>query len=162
MSHIIHVPTVRKNFHNLYSDIENQQKPNYAHLALITTLFTLSVYFCASSSYLNSHKKTDIHQWASVARDALSAAECLAKPTLETLQSICLLAHHIIPNVGSISAIRILTATILHLARTLSIHLIDSLSNKKLREVGGVDWAEVEVKRRVWWHIASTDWYESI
>ena len=158
MVHLVHVPTVRKHLHTFYNDMEDQQSPNFAHLALITTIFTLSAYFCSSASALNTHRKSDIHQWAALARHALSAAECLANPSFETLQSICLILHHIIPNVGSISAVRILTVTVVSLARTLSIDRVDSTSNKKLREGRVINWAEIEVKRRVWWHIVSIDW----
>lgn len=159
MYHIIHVPTVRKHFDSLCTSIQGHEKLNYAHVALIFTLFTLSAYLSSPMSEIIHPEQPEVHAWAAVARNALSVADCLAHPTLETLQSICLIGQYIMPNVGSISAMRILGATMIHSARTLLLHRVDTPSNKKRRKGIEVDWAEIEVKRRIWWHIASTDWY---
>lgn len=92
------------------------------------------------------------------AQDALSAANCLANPTIETIQSLIFISQHLMPNIGAIATLRTLTATVTHTARTLGLHQTDSDTNKKRRENARVDWAELEVKRRIWWHICSTDW----
>jgi hypothetical protein len=62
------------------------------------------------------------------------------------------------PNIGAIATLRTLVATVTHSARALGLHQIDSDANKKRRENVEVDWVEIEVKRRIWWHICSTDW----
>jgi hypothetical protein len=159
--HIIHVPTVERQFDNLYTKLEQNQQPDYGHLALISTLFALSAYFSSSSAGLfNDIPDQMLHcrRWTLLSQDALSAANCLATPTLETIQSLILISQHLMPNIGAIATLRTLTATIIHTARAMSLHQVDSPKNKKLRQNTKVDWVEIETKRRLWWHITSTDW----
>ncbi|PVH76458.1 hypothetical protein DL98DRAFT_292932 [Cadophora sp. DSE1049] len=159
--HIIHKPTVRKLFDTLYTDIEMGRMPDYGHLSLIATLFALSAYFCGHTSGLYfkpSEAMNYSRRWTLLAQEALSAANCLANPTVETLQSLILIAAHMMANIGAIATLRTLSATIMHAARTMSLHTLDTPRNKKLRESTTVDHVDLEVKRRLWWHIASTDW----
>jgi hypothetical protein len=92
------------------------------------------------------------------AQEALSAANCLANPTIETLQSMIFISQLLMPNVGAIATLKTLSATITHTARAIGLHQVDSDANKTRRASSQVDWAELEVKRRLWWHICSTDW----
>jgi hypothetical protein len=160
--YIIHVPTVRKQFDELYMCLESNQLPNYGHLALISTIYAICAYFSSPSTDLcfkNAEGTSYCHRWTLLAQEALSAANCLSNPTLETLQSLLLISQHLIPNVGALASLKTFIATATHAARALSLHQTDSVSNKRQRENMEVDWAEVEVKRRIWWHITSTDWY---
>ena len=43
---------------------------------------------------------TDADLLSHSAQDALSAANCLANPTIETLQSLIFMAQHLMPNLG--------------------------------------------------------------
>jgi hypothetical protein len=160
--YVIHVPTVRRQFDDLYNCLESNQLPNYGHLALISTLYAICAYYSSSSSEIFS-KHTDAlsccHRWTLLAQEALSAANCLSNPTLVTLQSLLLITSHLVPNCGALASLRTLIATSTHVARALSLHQTDSVSNKLQRKNMEVDWVEVEVKRRIWWHITSTDWY---
>lgn len=158
---VIHVPTVERQFNNLYLQLEQNQQPDYGHLALISSLFSLSAYFSSPSSGLFTDIPDQIansRRWVLLAQDALSAADCLATPTLETLQCLVLVAQHLMPNIGAIATFRTLTATIVHTARALSLHQTDSATNIKRRANTKVDWVELEIKRRIWWHVTSTDW----
>jgi hypothetical protein len=159
--YIIHVPTVRKQFNDLYTSLESNQQPNYGHLALISAIYAISAYYSPpSSNFYFKHNEGILccYQWATLAQEALSAANFLSEPTLETLQSLALITQHLIPNCGSLASLRTLIAIETHTARVLSLHQVDSDSNKHQRQNMEVDWAEVEVKRRIWWHITSTDW----
>ena len=124
--HIIHVPTVRKHFDNLYTAIEDRQEPEYGPLALISTLYALTAYFSSQSSDLFFNYTESMpycYKWTLLyvtslfspscasgnadddlphisAQDALSAANCLACPTIETLQSLIYIAQHLMPNIG--------------------------------------------------------------
>ncbi|KAG0645374.1 transcription factor [Hyphodiscus hymeniophilus] len=162
--HIIHIPTVRRHFDKLYIDIENNQQPEYGPLALISTLYALTAYFSSEASNLSfKHSDSMIYcqKWTLLAQDALSAANCLANPSVETLQSLIYIAQHLMPNIGAIATLRTLSSTITHTARALGLHQLDSEANRKLRENTQVDWVDIESKRRIWWHICSTDWIMS-
>ncbi|KAH7370091.1 hypothetical protein BKA65DRAFT_602631 [Rhexocercosporidium sp. MPI-PUGE-AT-0058] len=161
MYHVIHVPTVWKRFDSLYTSIETGQNPDHAHLALIVTLFALSAYFSTEASGLYfKHSESMIYsrRWTILAQEALSATNCLAEPSIETLQSLILISQHMMANIGAIATLRTLSATIMHTARTMSLHTLDTARNKRQRENSVVDYVDLEVKRRIWWHIVSTDW----
>jgi hypothetical protein len=99
------------------------------------------------SNLLKTHPIiTDADLKSPSAQDALSAANCLASPSIETLQSLIFIAQHLMPNIGAIATLRTLAATVMHTARAVGLHKIDSPSSKKRREHIQVDWAELEVK----------------
>lgn len=120
--HIIHVPTVRKHFDKLYTDIESHEQPEYGPLALISTLYALTAYFSSKSSGLffrHTESTSYCHKWTLLyehhpssssassadeeylsAQDALSAANCLSSPTIETLQTLIFISQHLMPNIG--------------------------------------------------------------
>ncbi|KAK0106282.1 hypothetical protein ONS96_003922 [Cadophora gregata f. sp. sojae] len=159
--HLIHKPTVRRLFDTLYTKIDMGEMPDFGHLSLIATIFALSAYFCSPSSGLyfkSSEAMNYSRRWTKLAQEALSAANCLAHPTVETLSALILIAGHMMANIGAIATLRTLSVTIMHTARTMSLHTLDTSRNKKLREDTTVDHVDLEVKRRLWWHIASTDW----
>ncbi|XMA13950.1 hypothetical protein WAI453_006741 [Rhynchosporium graminicola] len=158
--HVIHVPTVKVRFDAVYNSIEMSQSPNHSHLALISTIFALSAYFSTATSRMYfKHSEAMFHsrRWTILAQEALSASNCLAEPNIETLQSLILISQHMMANIGAIATIRTLSATIIYAARTMSLHTIDAARTKKLRENTVVDYVDLEVKRRLWWHIVSTD-----
>lgn len=160
--HIIHVPTVRNIIDIVYTLLEIGQRPRHDHIALLSTIFALSVYFGSSASTLqfeSADPKTLFYQLILVAQQTLSDANYIARPTIETLQSVILIAAYLIPNMGPMSIFRTLMASALQGALQLSLHQIDSATNRRMRENTDVDWGIIESKRRIWWHLASTDWY---
>ncbi|KAM3068405.1 hypothetical protein ACMFMG_009541 [Clarireedia jacksonii] len=150
--HLIHVPTLERHFTTLYDDIEGKQQPQYDILALVSTVFALATFFQESQLLAISRR------WTLLAQTALCAANYVTYPTLETTQSVLLIAQHLLPNVGGIATFRVLFSTAMHSARSLAFDRVDSAINKKRREGTRIDYVELETKRRVWWHITSTDW----
>jgi hypothetical protein len=127
----------------------------------MSTIFASSAFFCSSSSKLFYDRDDAVahsRRLSLLAQDALTAANCLSQPTIETLQSLIILTQWLMPNIGAIATLRTLSSTLMHTARSMGLHLTDSPENKRWRVQNQVDWIEVEVKRRIWWHITSTDW----
>ncbi|PYI02608.1 hypothetical protein BO78DRAFT_432729 [Aspergillus sclerotiicarbonarius CBS 121057] len=42
----------------------------------------------------------------------------------------------------------------------MRIHCLDSPKAREKRRINGCDGVEIEVQRRIWWHMVSSDWYE--
>ncbi len=159
--HVIHVPTVKKIFHTLYSNVEQNQLPDPGHLSLISAIFAVSAYFASPTAKLyfkDTESKVMCRRWTLLAQDALSAADCLSQPTIETVQALILISNHLFPNTGALATIRILTSVVVYAAQGLSLHLTDSEANKRKRLNTQVDWVDIEVRRRLWWHVVATDW----
>ncbi|RDW59586.1 hypothetical protein BP6252_12673 [Coleophoma cylindrospora] len=160
--HILHMPTIRRMNDLIYDALDQNQLPQHRHLALVSAVFGLSAYFGYSSPtflFKGPDAKEYSYRWTSLAQAALSAANFINIPSLETIQAALLLAQHVLPNVGAIATFRTFAATAMHSARSLMIHQLDSPTNQRRRQNNpNVDWVDIELKRRLWWHIASTDW----
>ena len=160
---VIHLPTFENHAKNVYTNLESGQIPNLGHLAIVATVFALSAYYFSPSGKLpfDGHEaRTNAFLWFNLARSALQAANFIAMPTVETIQSVILISHHMLFGIGAIEIYKVLLSTALQACRTLKFHLIDSTANREKREkdaVGAIDYASLEIKRRVWWHIVSTD-----
>lgn len=77
---------------------------------------------------------------------------------MESIQVVLLIAQHLLPNIGGIATFRVLFTTAMHSARSLGFDQIDSTQSKKRRAGKALNYVELETKRRIWWHIVSTDW----
>jgi len=149
---LVHIPTVRSMLDAVYTQLENNQQPRPDHIALLSTIFALSAYFTRPLSRFHFNgieAKNFSYQWIFVAQRALIAANYIDEPTVETLQSVILIAQHILPNIGAMATSKTLMASALLGAQHLSLHRLDSPANKKLRESTPVDWVDLEVKRRI-------------
>lgn len=151
-----------RNFDKVYDCLESNQSPCYSHVALVATIFGIVAYITpnrpSSVPFESPEAMACVISWLSLAKEALAAANYRSVPTIETIQSLLLLCLHLLVNVGNLTTFKALMGLILHMARSLSLHQVDSPRNKRQRHGVEVDWAELEVKRRIWWHLASTDW----
>jgi hypothetical protein len=155
--HIIHVPTTRQQLLGIYASLEACRKPTSSHLALVTTTLAVAVYFrpkLLETAAVREQEKGSCMKWSLLAQRALSEANHLTSPSLESLQATIIMTQFL-PNYGQNTSF---TATLAHTAHMLQLHKVDSVRNRKLREETGYDAVELEVKRRIWWYIAGTDW----
>lgn len=155
--HIIHVPTTRQQLLGIYASLEACRKPTSSHLALVATTLAVAVYFRSKlleTAAVSEQEKGSCMKWSLLAQRALSEANHLTSPSLESLQATIIMTQFL-PNYGQNTSF---TATLTHTAHMLQLHKVDSVRNRKLREETGYDAVELEVKRRIWWYIAGTDW----
>jgi hypothetical protein len=69
-----------------------------------------------------------------------------------------MLAHLCTQIEGFAGSFGILAMSGLQMARTMGIHRLDSPHFREERRRNGADMVDVELKRRVWWHIVASDW----
>ncbi|THV55382.1 hypothetical protein BGAL_0009g00320 [Botrytis galanthina] len=150
--HICHIPTLESHLNRLYDDLDQNLQPRNDHVALLSAVFALSVYFQGAEPL------SETHRWTLLAQRALCAANFIAKPTIESIQAVLFIAQHLLPNIGGIATFRVLFTTAMHSARSLGFDHLDSTQSKKRRVGKELNYVELETKRRIWWHIVSTDW----
>ncbi|KAL2810737.1 hypothetical protein BJX63DRAFT_422835 [Aspergillus granulosus] len=78
--------------------------------------------------------------------------------SVRALQTLMNLAHLCVQIEGLIGNFGILSVTALRMARSMNIHRLDSAPYRGQRRENGADMAELEVKRRIWWHMVASDW----
>lgn len=164
MYHFLHVPTLRRQLRETYEQLGRDVLPAPSVLALICAIFALSTYFSRQSTLSSENlgrPGDDAHgDFVSLTSRALAEARHLDHPSLESMQAVLLLSSSLLLNMGMITnnGFRVLLTAMFTSAQALLIHNVDSPKNEKLRQKTGYDRVELEMKRRIWWHIASSDW----
>ncbi|CAD6446006.1 66310165-71bb-4297-b1b6-a86131eefc64 [Sclerotinia trifoliorum] len=142
--HIIHIPTLESHLDRLYDDLEQNKQPQYGHLALLSAVFALSVYFQGVEPLSTTRRLTLL------AQKAMCAANYIGKPTIESIQAVLLIAQHLLPSIGGIATFRVLFTIAMHSARSLGFDQLDSAQSKKRRDGKQLNYVELEIKRRIW------------
>ncbi|KAL2219659.1 hypothetical protein M432DRAFT_545861 [Thermoascus aurantiacus ATCC 26904] len=86
----------------------------------------------------------------------------LTKPPVpastEALQSYTILAHLLAQIDGFSGTFNLVMMSSLRTAREMRIHRLDTPRNREGRRRTGADMVDIEIKRRMWWHLVSSDW----
>ncbi|KAF3482538.1 C6 zinc finger domain-containing protein [Arthroderma uncinatum] len=144
-----------------YQQVGAGLMPNLSVLALVCVVFALSKYFASSTSAFqgsDTSRDKSHQEYVEMASRALAETGHLENPTIESIQAVLLAGTCLLGNTGAIRSARVLAAAMYMSAQALSLHQVDSPKNKRLRQKGPYNKLELEIKRRIWWHIASTDW----
>jgi hypothetical protein len=167
----IHVPLARSSISDFYlrTLTDREHRPvDTPCAAFILGICATSAFFwtkdagaAASCSRLFGSEDDAARQaglWLGVAWDLLDRARRAApcSGSLLEVQALMVLSDLLYNTEGCSTRFRDLHGRTLAVAREISLHLIDADSGR----TGSIEDESLgEVKRRVWWHIASTDWY---
>ncbi|OJJ76875.1 hypothetical protein ASPBRDRAFT_201952 [Aspergillus brasiliensis CBS 101740] len=95
--------------------------------------------------------------WRNAALDILEFSKRTAAASMEDLQATIVISYVIYNSEGFSPMFRSLHSNMIMMARDLSLHKTDS-PRRKGETNPPPSQIEVDVKRRIWWHIAATDW----
>jgi hypothetical protein len=157
MFHVIHTPTVMAQSECIYTALSDQRMPSLSHLALMCAMLASSNYFSTPAPNLHSkaENSNDLSgKWTSLALIALSESDYLNNPTIESIQAMIILTHALSNPRGA----ALWSGIIVNLGHCMRLHQLDSRKNQTHRVNSETDAVDLEIKRRVWWHIASSDW----
>lgn len=158
--HIFHGPSLRNDMRSIYDDIQrNAPVVNVQKLSVVAVILASAAYFWYPDPevpFSAEDARAASLTWTSLAERALKEAQHDSQPSIETLQASILMSQYL-PAAASISK-RAYLAGALRSARLLGLHQTDSRRNCRHRMESEHNLVELEVKRRVWWHIVFTDW----
>lgn len=163
VQHLIHGPTARRSIRHLYRKLQlGEQVEANDTVLLLTTLTSIVAYWGLSenTSSVFGSKQQAINVavlWLRVALDVLEHVRRTASASLETVQAgiiVVFLIYHI---EGFSPKVRAIVYATLSIAKDLGMHRTDD-PNFLPPEESQLDIVDREMKRRVWWHLASTDW----
>jgi len=164
---ILHVPTTRCWLRELYVDLHACCIPSATRLAFFLSIFASSAYL--SKDQLQPEPATLGGRSLAAAPSELwfgHAVSLLTRPPVppstQALQAYTGLAYLCSQLEGLTESFGILTIFTLQMSRSMKIHLLDSPRCREERQKNGADMVDVEVKRRLWWHLASSDWFVTI
>lgn len=158
LHHVVHIASVRDLIEDLYNQLSLgfNIKPNY--VALVLSIF-------ASTAYMLSSQTTDVHftnqfnatkcafVWSKAALNVLEHSNRSTPGSIEDIQAAIILSFVVFNFEGFTMRFRSLNSRALTMARDISLHRIDA-DVEKSRERP----LDLEIKRRVWYHLVSTDW----
>lgn len=157
---VIHLPTVRQKLSNFYTALHHQQPVEVGFVALLLAI-------CASIGFWDRHLDVSSTSFVMMSKastflskQAIYATEhtrLSAQISIEAVQASILLTFHICHLEGFTSRTRLLHNSALTMARELGLHMLDApRSAARPKSETGI--IEMEVGRRIWWHLASSDW----
>ncbi|PKX89433.1 transcription factor domain-containing protein [Aspergillus novofumigatus IBT 16806] len=156
--HVIIPSRVEDQINRIYHCIEKGIPVDLAHVVLLFSILASSVYFQYSNGISTFAEKCS-REFIFLTGAALIRSNYIACPTLEGLQASLIVMHYL-PNPSFHSSVcaLFLHGTIIGQAKSLMLHCTDSSPSREEREAHGFDALELELKRRLWWDIASFDW----
>ena len=162
---ILHIPTVRSLIKTFYLRINQSESVLPGQAALLLSIFAIAAYFYqpSDSSEVANTKHDAIHLSKVLSRGALDVLDYSRRNTsgtLEDVQASILMSYVTYHLDGFSTRGRLLSTAATSIARELRLHRLDAdnESSDAENEPSHRVFIEREVKRRVFWHIASTDW----
>jgi Fungal specific transcription factor domain len=163
LQHVLHAPSVRVLLDEVYMHLAERQPVESSHVALLLSIFASTAYYWTSRNDRDLLFLTlqDANQasllWSKAALDVLEHSRRTTSGSIEDIQATVILSF-LVFNLEGFSAIsRSLMSTALIIARDLSLYKVDAHHHERQGHYQD-DSIEIEVKRRVWWHIVATDW----
>lgn len=160
---VVHVPTLRSHVHSLYVRLAHGDASiQLDQAALCLSLFALSAYFYPPSktSIIAGTEKDLVclsKIWTSAALDVLDYSSRIASGTLLDVQALILLTFVTFHLDGFSPRTRLLHSRAVGVARELRLHRTDA-KHRQAPELGPRLLLDLELKRRVFWHLAASDW----
>lgn len=156
---ILHPSSVQASIVDVYSHLQQGQKTNLGSAGLILSICAAGAllweegFSSRFNSLSNDNAATQCIVWRTAAWDLLDEAQRVGLRSLEAVQARLVLAEILYNMEGTTSRYRHVQSCARTAAYELRLHLVDlpgniSADTPFLREM----------KRRLWWHIASNDW----
>ena len=160
---ILHVPTVRSLIKTFYLRIHENKSVLLGQAAFLLSIFALSAFFY--QPFENSEVATTDRDavllsrlWSKAALDVLDHSHRETSGTLEDVQAYILMSYVTYHLDGFSARYRRLSAAAASTARDLCLHRLDADDAAPREQANLRTLIDQEVKRRVFWHIAATDW----
>ncbi|KAL3429225.1 hypothetical protein BDV09DRAFT_190317 [Aspergillus tetrazonus] len=143
---MLHIPTTWQSLRDFYTDLKNGRLPS-------VTQNDFHFETAALQGYL---QKVLAERWVKQAVILLTTPP--VPPSVQALQTCMNLAHLCTQIEGLSGSFGILSVTGLQMARSMNIHRLDSAPYREQRREHGADMVDLEVKRRIWWHMVASNW----
>ena len=164
LHHVTYRPHVCRTLDQVYAAIDTGNRPHPGAVALLLSIFASSAALQVAISphddilgisALEANALCTI--WAKSLFDCLDHSRRLGTASIEELQA-SITSFFLMYNLEGFSG-RSRSGMVLSLAiaRDLGLHRLDHPDTRQPSQVG-LDKVETEVRRRIWWHLAATDW----
>ncbi|KAK1138548.1 2-dehydropantoate 2-reductase (Ketopantoate reductase) (KPA reductase) (KPR) [Aspergillus melleus] len=149
-----------------YEDVLAGKEPTSDDLALLFAIFAGAA-LVLTPDLLETMTETGLEVQGAFKRYTQIALAILIHqsepptPSTRSLQAMTTLSYVLSYTEEFVEQSRELQFRGLLMARSMQIHRLDTNRNSQDRSLKGFDAVEVEVQRRIWWHIVLNDWLSS-
>ncbi|KAG6353761.1 hypothetical protein INS49_005239 [Diaporthe citri] len=155
----IHYPTAQATIAKMYTQLRQGEKVNLASVAFVLSFCAATAFFwdqefpCGFSFLSEENAAAYSQVWRASAFDLLDQSQRAALNSLDAIIGRLILADLIYNMEGTSSRFRYIQSGARAAAYEMGLHLIDLPGHED-----GDTSIYREMKRRVWWYLASTDW----
>lgn len=158
--HLVIPERTERDIHALYENIAQNEPIDLNVLALLFSIAATALFFQLLSTDSAECAESRSKEAAFLAGASLIQSNFMSYPTVAGLQASLIIGHHLSghllhPSIASF----FVQSTMISQAKSLGLHVLDSPSSEDDRRVNGYDKGYVELKRRLWWDLATYDWY---
>lgn len=157
--HLVVPAKIKQVIHALYEGIGHGGSGDLNHIALLFSIVATALFYQLLSTESSDVAEICSRETVFLAGAALIQSNYVAYPTVEGLQAAMIIGHHLSsltlnPSVSSLFS----HGGLVNQAKSLGLHLLDCPQVAAARQEKGFDKSEIELKRRLWWDLASYDW----
>ncbi|CAH0025615.1 unnamed protein product, partial [Clonostachys rhizophaga] len=162
---ILHIPSVYLVVENTYRTLVDGQEPTSTSLLLLFTVLAGAAQFWTPRllerlDATRENAEVASETYINIALSIVENGHRRIEPSATALASILTLAHIVLDwDDSSVVRAVVLRSHCLSMARAMQVHRLDTATSTEERRVKGVDTVDVEVQRRVWWHMVASDWH---
>jgi hypothetical protein len=154
---VVYMPFVYTLLDDTYDQLASNQQPLPAHIALLLSILASSVRGVVNSVSDLVEAARSAKMWTRYALELLEYSRQITSPSLEDIQASIIISFLTYNIEGSPVSSHVLWGTTILMARELRLHRVDAsgdcTSSQTRNEI-----IQLEIKRRVWWYLASSDW----
>ncbi|KAA8652419.1 hypothetical protein EYZ11_012395 [Aspergillus tanneri] len=157
---VLHVPWTRTVMEESYYQFAHGETPAATTLLLLLSIFASAAWVWTPSllQTLRAAPTEAKSAYVAYSRLALGLLDHTVSPSTAALAAISNLTYLHTNAEGLPDKVHLLRAKGLLMARAMRIHCLDSPKSREQRRANGSDAVEVELQRRIWWHMVSSDW----
>ena len=146
-----------------YQSVDDGEEPLFTDILLLLSIFAGAalVWTPELLEKLNSTPtaaKAAFSAYSTLALSILDNTVQPITPSTTALEAISVLTHVLTNADGFPTKVHVLRIRGLLMAREMQIHRLDTVKCREERESKGCNLIEVELQRRIWWQIVSSDW----
>ncbi|KIX01087.1 uncharacterized protein Z518_10153 [Rhinocladiella mackenziei CBS 650.93] len=164
---VLHLPSTRVLMEETYhSIVQGDDEPCIAKLLMLFTIFAGAALTWTSQilERLRSTPEEAKAAFTAYTRLAISILDNVHRPIAPStiaLAAITTLAHVVANADGFPVKVHWLRSRCLSMARMMQIDRLDMVTSREERRLKGCDMIEIEVQRRIWWHMVASDWLDA-
>jgi hypothetical protein len=154
----IHAPSTRNLLETTYTLILHSIPPTIESLTLLICIFASSAFYIFREDSPSKFDKLKLnpkqhHIWKETAMKMIMGPEAIFSLSMESLQSTLIMLYLLWDSEGQSERFHALKGLALTKTIQMKIHKMDIKSTDEEQ-----DMIRQELRRRLWWHLACTDW----